>query len=153
MIANLQALIEKAQKKILELNAKINEAEVELEKCKQLLTLLTKIESNASSGGHALNSAANSLNRGIRIGGVGQGEKISERAAKIMELQSNSELGIGNVQKRIKELEENIKTWKATIVNLNSSIAAWKAEIERIQEEERRAREALKVFGIWKEGE
>lgn len=143
MIGHLQALIAKAKKEIEELRIKIKEAEEELEICKQLLPLLIKIGSNASSGGHALNSAANSLNRGIRICGVGQGEKISERAAKIMELQSNSEAGAGNVQRRIDELERNIEMWKAKIAELQASIAGWAAEIARLQElARRRAREA-----------
>lgn len=142
MIAHLQALIAKAQKEIEELRIKIKEAEEELAICMQLQPLLVKIGSNASSGSHALNSAANSLNKGIKIGGVGQGAKISERASKIMELQSNSEAGAGNVQRRIAELEENIQMWNARIAELQSSIAGWHAEIKRLQEEARRAREA-----------
>lgn len=142
MIAHLQALIKQAKAEIEELKIKIKEAKDELEICKQLLALLIKIGSDASSGGHALNSAASSLNKGIRIGGVGQGEKISERAAKMMELQSNSETGAANVQNRIDELEKNIEMWTAKIGSLQSSIAGWSAEIARLQEAARRAREA-----------
>lgn len=142
MIAHLQALIKQAQKEIETLKVSIEEAKKEIMICKQLLALLIKIGSDASSGGHSLNSAASSLNRGIRIGGVGQGAKISERAAKMMELQSNSESGAANVQKRIDELEAKILAWQAKIGSLQSSIAGWSAEISRLQEEARRAEEA-----------
>lgn len=144
MIAHLQALIAKAKAEIEELKVKIEKAEIELEICKELHPLLVKIGSDASNGGHALNSAASSLNRGIRIGGVGQGAKISERAAKMMELQSNSESGVANVQKRIDELEAKILAWQAKIGSLQSSIAGWSAEISRLQEEARRAEEAAR---------
>lgn len=142
MIAHLQALIVKAKAEIEELKVKIEKAEIELEICKELHPLLVKIGSDASNGGHALNSAASSLNKGIRIGGVGQGQKILERASKIMTLQSNSEAGAGNVEMRIKELEENIEMWNAKILELQNSIAGWQAEISRLQEEARRAEEA-----------
>ena len=145
MIAHLQALIAQAQKEIEELKIKIKEAEKELAICKQLQPLLVKIGSNASSGSHALNIAASSLNKGIRIGGVGQGEKILERASKMSMLQSNSEAGAGNVQKRIQELEENIQMWKARIAKLQASIAGWKSEITRLQELARREEELYRL--------
>lgn len=150
MIAHLQDLISQAEKTISELKIKIKEAKEELEICKQLLSLLIKIGSDASNGGHALNSTANSLNRGIRIGGVGQGTKISERASKIMELQANSENGAANVKKRIEELENNIEMWNAKITELQSSIDSWSAEISRLQEAARRAKEAAERIFLWK---
>ena len=142
MIAHLQALIKQAQEEIKNLKVSIEEAKKEIDICKQLLALLIKIGSDASRGGHSLNSAASSLNRGIRISGVGQGAKISERASKMMELQANSEAGAANEQKRIDELEAKIVAWQAKIGSLQSSIAGWSAEIARLQEEARRAAEA-----------
>lgn len=145
MIAELEAKIAAAEAEIKELREiKIPEAEEELEKCRELLPLLKNIGTDASNGEYALNNAANSLNKGIRIDGVGQGQKISERAVKIKELHTNSETGAGNVQKRITELEQKIEEWNARIVELEASIEGWRAEIARIQAEERARKEAMK---------
>lgn len=150
MIAELEAKIAAAEAEIKELREiKIPKAEEELDKCRELLPLLTQIGSDASEGEHALNNAANALNRGIRIDGTGQGQKISERAVKIKELHINSETGAENVRKRIKELEQNIEEWNARIVELEASIAGWRAEIARIQAEEQARKEAMeKVINL-----
>lgn len=144
MIAELEAKIAAAEAEIKELREiKIPEAEKELDKCRELLPLLKNIGRDASNGEYALNNAANSLNRGIRIDGVGQGQKIFERVDKIKELHTNSETGAENVQIRIKELEQNIEECNARIVELDASIAGWRAEIARIQAEERARKEAM----------
>lgn len=139
MIAHLRALIEAAEKEIAELEVKIKIAEEELEKCYQLKPLLDKINTDSLNGFNSLQRAGNSLNTGIRIGGVGQGEKILERSMNIQKLSLNAQNGSANVQKRIEELERNIQMWKARIAHLRSCIAAWAAEIARLEEEARRA--------------
>lgn len=139
MIAQLQALIAAAEKEIKELEIKIKIAEEELEKCYQLKPLLDKISSDALSGYNSLQRAGNSLNAGIRIAGIGQGEKILERSMNIQKLSANAQTGSANVQARILKLEHDIESWNARIAQLRASIAAWQAEIARLEEEARRA--------------
>ena len=139
MIGNLMALIEAARKEIAELEVKIGIAEKELAKCVELKPILDKINSSALCGYNALQKAGNSLNAGIKISGVGQGEKILERSIGIQKLGSNALAASANVQLRITELENNIETWNARIASLHSSIAGWQAEIARLEEEARRA--------------
>lgn len=136
MINYLRSLINSANESIKRYEANIKKANDEIEICRQLIVVLTKIESDASEGGNFLNSAANSLNAGIKIGGVGQGEKIFEKASKMLELQTNSETGITNVKLRIVLLEANIKTCETMIKGLNNSISGWSAEIERLEKED-----------------
>lgn len=139
MIAHLRALIAKAEKEIKELEIKIKIAEEELEKCYQLKPILERINSDAICGYNSLQRAGNSLNAGIKIGGVGQGEKILERSTNIQKLGSNALAAATNVQLRITELEQNIETWQAKIAQLQANIAGWQAKIARLEEEARRA--------------
>lgn len=145
MIGHLQALIAQARKEIEQLKLKIEEAKKELEICKQLKPILTRIGENASNGYYSLQSAGNSLNSGIKISGVGQGNKILERAAKISDLNSKAKVGEGNVQKRIIELEKNILEWTNKIAELEASIAGWQAEIARLEELARQVEEAKRT--------
>lgn len=135
MISHLRALIAAAIKEIEELEIKIKKAEEELEKCYQLKPILSRINSNALNGYNALQRAGNSLNAGIKIGGVGQGEKILERSTSIQKLSSNAEAGASNVQNRIEKLEHDIEAWNARIAQLRANISSWEAEIARLEAE------------------
>ena len=107
MIGHLQSLIKKAKDEIHSLEKKIKKAEDELENCIELKPLLIKIGDDAANGYHSLQNAANSLNKGIIIDGAGQGNKILERAQSINGLSLDAKNAVGNVNLRIKELEEN----------------------------------------------
>ena len=135
MIAYLRSLIEAAKKQIVELEGKIQVAEEEVEKCNQLKPILEKIESSALCGYNALQTAGNSLNAGIKIGGVGQGEKILERSVNIQKLSSSALAASTNVQARTATLEADIGTWNTNIAQLNTSISEWEAEIARLEAE------------------
>lgn len=135
MIAHLRALIAAAEREIKELEGKIKEAEEELEKAYQLKPILDKIESSALCGYNALQKAGQSLNAGIKISGIGQGEKILERSLNVQRLNSNAATAAANVQARIAKLEADIQMWKTRIAQLNASIAGWAAEIARLEAE------------------
>jgi len=132
MIGHLQSLIRNAKDEINSLNKEIKKAEEEIETCIELKSLLIKICDDATNGYHSLQNAANSLNKGIIIDGTGQGNNISERATSINNLSSAAQNAIGNVELRIKELEENILEWNNKIKSLNASISGWNSEISRI---------------------
>lgn len=150
MIGQLQAQIAAAEKEIEELNAKIKVAQKELEYCYELKPILEKIYDDSTNSSNYLNLTATSLNNGIIIDGVGQGEKIFERVNKFKELSNYASIAITNVQKRIQELERNILTWEKRIATLLEQIAAWQAEIARLEELARmqaEAEAALKAQG------
>ena len=134
MIGYLQSLIRKAKDEIESLKKKIKKAEEELENCIQLRPILIKIGDDASNGYHSLQNAANSLNKGIIIDGVGQGNKITERAETINNLSSDAKMAVENVNLRIKELEENVLEWNNKINKLDSSITGWNNEISRLNQ-------------------
>ena len=133
MIVYLISKIASAQLEISELEIKINEAEKELNSCKQLKQILARIISNSLNGCASLENAGNNLNKGIRIAGIGQGIKIFDRFVKIKELNSKATIGETSVDKRIKELELELEFSKLRIKTLNTNISNWKSEITRIE--------------------
>lgn len=142
MIGYLRAQIAAAEKEITELNNKIKIAQEELDNCKKLKLILEKIYEDSFNSSNYLNTTAKSLNNGIIIDGMGQGEKIFDRVNKLSQLSNYTNIAISNVQKRIEELEQNILTWKNRISSLEQSIASWQAEIARLEELERMRAEA-----------
>jgi len=134
MIGHLLALIAQAEKQIGELKVKITESETEVENCTELKSILTRIADSSFKGYTSLEKAGNSLNKGIKISGMGQGYKILERAAKIKNLSSKTSIAEANVQNRMVELDDNIKSYKNKIVELKASIAGWQGEIARLEE-------------------
>lgn len=133
MIEYLNGEIRKAKAERNELKEKIKTIKIERENCVELKGVLSKIGDNSSNAYYSLKIAGNALNEGIKIDGVGQGEKILERAEVISKLNSDAALGIENVEKRIKEIDENITSWNNRITKLNSSISGWQAQISIIQ--------------------
>ena len=108
MIGHLRGLIKNAKEEIENLELEIKNATEELGYCKELKPILARIGDDASNGYYSLQVAANSLNKGIKIAGEGQGSKITERANLINNLSQDASAAIGNVALRITELENNI---------------------------------------------
>lgn len=132
-LAYYQSTISKAQGELDTLTAEMNVYKKELEKCNQLKPILIKIEENAMSVYRSLQTAGNSLNNGIKINGVGQGNKILDRAKILSDLNAKSSLAKGNVEKRIRELEEQVETLQNRINSLENTIQSNQAKIYNIK--------------------
>lgn len=132
-LAYYQSIVSKAQSELNTLTVEINGYKKELEKCVQLKPILIKIEENAMGVYRSLQTAGNSLNNGIKINGVGQGNKILDRAKTISDLNSKASVAKGNVEKRIRELEEQIETIETRISSLENTIQSNQAKIYNIK--------------------
>ena len=147
MIDNLLQSINRAERNIRELNEKIRDAQLEIEKCYELKKVMENIIDNSTNGQISLQNVASSLDNGIIINGVGQGHKILERASKIKSLMLNASIANGNIDKRIAVLEMEIPMYKADINKLNNSISHWRSEISNIRAKAKMEKESKIEMG------
>lgn len=142
----LQSLIDNASAQILEYKAEQKELRSELVECGKLKPILEKIGNDSLDTYTLLNDAGESLNSGIIIDGVGQGERILERATKINDLYNKASIAANAVEKRITKLENDIDNLTNEIAKLDMKISGWREEISRIQAAELAAQQALQAI-------
>ena len=111
---------------IAQLQALINKARAEIESCNQSITQIDKMTSSLFAVVSSLDCVATALEKGVAINGVPVGvDNINKKKNDI-----------GNYNESLVALKGELH---ARISSLMSAISGWEAEIKRLEEKARRA--------------
>lgn len=107
---------------ISELNAAIQRANNEIEKCNSLKTAISELSDNIIYCTSKLEEAPDLISTGLIINGKsGDDGSISEISNNIKNAKANIEEINPSIDTRIQELQKNIATWKNEITQLQKT--------------------------------
>ena len=107
---------------ISEINAAIQRANNEIEKCNSLKTSISELSDNIIYCTRKLEEASSSISTGLIINGKSADDgSISEISNNIKNAKANIEEINPSIDTRIQELQKNIATWKNEITQLQKT--------------------------------